>query len=226
MIHSGMHLGEIATVLREDVVHLQRYVAGRYADLERRQRRGGKGVMIQCGAYTSPDEVQWLYVVTISPVRTSLYPMAWYFDSEGIHGVQIDAEGPMTHLRPHVLDQYRARFCPTVDVQAALQQLHWENYDKASVPRTYKGAPSIASAVEHGFLLGVMVYSDTVVDMHTFFDVEMGMQHGSLRSMRQLLEWRRYYVAMAPKVISTETDRYKSWGLGFPLRLERLKKAA
>ena len=226
MINSGMHLGEIASVLREDVVHLQRFVAGRYADTEHRQRRGGKGVMTQCGEYTSPDGVQWLYVVTISPVRTSLYPMAWYSNGEGIHGMQIDAEGPLTHLRPHVLDQYRARYCPDADVQDALRQLHWQNYDKASEPRTYQRKPSVASAVEHGFLLGCMLYDDTVVDVHTFFSVEMGMKKGHLRSTRKNLEWRRYYAAMAPKINSADTERYLNWGLGFPMRLERLRKAA
>ena len=226
MIRSGMNLAQIASVLQKDVVHLQRHVAGLYADMECRHRRGGKGVLTQCGEYTSPDKVQWLYVVTISPVRTSLYPMAWYFTGEGIHAVQIDADGPMTHLRPHVLQRYRKRHCPGVSIEEALRQLHWNNYDKASEPCTYQGSPSIASAVHHGFLLGYMVFGDSVVDMHTFFDVDMGMQRGYLRRMRQLLDWRRYYAAMAPKLNSSVTDRYVNWGHGFPLRLERLRRAA
>jgi len=226
MILSGMKLAEIASVLQKDVVHLQRHVAGLHADMESRHRRGGKGVLTQCGEYTSPGKVQWLYVVTISPVRTSLYPMAWYLTSEGIQGVQIDAEGPMTLLRPHVLQRYRKRYCPEADILEALRQLHWQNYDKASELRIHKGQPTIASAVEHGFLLGCLLYNDSVMQVHTFYDVEMGMQDPELRPMRKLLEWRRYYAAMAPKLNSSVTDRYMNWGHGFPLRLERLRRAA
>ena len=226
MITSNMHLSDIASALRGDVVHLQRHVAGRYAEMECGHRRNGKGVLKQCGEYTSPTGVQWLFVVIISPTRTTLYPMAWYFTTEGIHGIQLEAKGPLTHLRPHVLDQYRARHCPDVDVMVALRQLHWRNYDKASEPHTYQGKPGIASAVEDGFLLGCMLYNDTVVQVNTFYDVEMGMSNRSLRPMRQLVEWRRYYVATAPKVIPSDADGYASWGQGFPLRLARLRRAA
>jgi len=226
MITSNMLLSDIATALRGDVVHLQRHVAGRYAEMECGHRRNGKGVLTQCGEWTSPAGVQWLYVLIISTTRTILYPMAWYFTREGIHGIQLEAKGPLTHLRPHVLDQYRDRFCPDVSVMVALRQLHWRNYDKASGPHAYQGKPGIASAVVDGYLMGNMLYNDTVVRMHTFYDMEMGMKRPDLREMRQLVEWRRYYGAMSPKAINADTGDYLNWGRGFPLRLARLRRAA
>jgi hypothetical protein len=54
----------------------------------------------------------------------------------------------------------------------------------------------------------------------------MGMQDAELRPMRQLLEWRRYYAAAGVKAKGTAADRYLNWGRGFPLRLERLRRAA
>jgi hypothetical protein len=223
MIVSSMSLTEVAAALRKDVVHLQQHVADKYWELERRHRKGGKGVMVQCGEHTTADRIQWVYVVTISTTKTTLYPMAWYFTRQGIHAFQIDAEGPATYLRPHVLERYRQRYYPDADVLQALRQMHARNYDKASEPREYQGRPTIASAVEDGYFLGDHLYSGTVVDYHTFYDVPMGAKLPALREMRKLLEWRRYFAATNPKA---KPNGYVNWGQGFPLRLERLVRAA
>ena len=71
MILSDMSLAEIAAVLRKDVGCLQRHVAERYADMERQHRKGGKGVIVQTGEFTSADRVQWVYVITISARKTT-----------------------------------------------------------------------------------------------------------------------------------------------------------
>jgi len=225
MIISSMSLAEIATALRKDVVGLQRHVAGLYWDLERRHRKGGRGVIVQVGEFTSEDLIQWLYVVTISPRKTTLYPLGWYFTREGIHCMQIDADGPATYMRPHVLDRYRQRYYRDADVLEALKKMHTRNYDKASEPREYKGRPAIASAVEDGYLLGEIVCKGDVVDYHTFYDVAMGAKERVLRNMRQLLEWRRYYNAITPKGTGDQKDNYVNWGRGFEVRLERLRAA-
>lgn len=225
MIISNMTLTEIAAALRRDVVGLQRHVAQLYADMERRHRKGGKGVIVQAGEYTSAEQIQWLYVVTISPRKTTLYPLGWYFTREGIHCMQIDAEGPATYLRPHVLDRYRQRYYRDADVLQALKHMHTRNYDKASEPRDYQGRPAIASAVEDGYLLGDTVFGGTVVDYHTFYDVAMGAKERCLRDMRKLLEWRRYYNAITPKGTGDHKDNYVNWGRGFEVRLDRLRAA-
>ena len=41
--------------------------------------------------------------------------------------------------------------------------------------------------------------------------------------MRKLLEWRRYFAATNPKA---KPNGYVNWGQGYPLRLERLVRAA
>ncbi len=225
MILSSMSLTEIAAALRKDVVGLQRHVAGVYWDMERRHRKGGKGVIVQAGEFTSEERIQWLYVVTISPRKTTLYPVGWYFTREGIHCIQIDAEGPSTYMRPHVLDRYRQRFYKDADVLEALKQMHVRNYDKASEPRDYRGRPAIASAVEDGFLLGDIVLNGDLVDYHTFYDVAMGSKERCLCDMRKLLEWRRYYNAITPKSAGDRKDNYVNWGRGFEVRLERLRAA-
>lgn len=226
MILSSMSLAEVAAVLRKDVVCLQRHVAATYWELERRHRKCGRGVLLQCGEYTSSDRVQWVYAVTISTTKTTLYPLAWYFTTKGIHAFQIDAQGPCTYLRPHVLDRYRQRYYPDADVLGALRHMHARNYDKASEPRKYQGKPAIASAVEDGYLLGDKVCDGTVVDFHTFYDVKMGAQEAVLRDMRKLLEWRRYFAATTTRIGNNQPSDYVSWGQGFPVRLERLHRAA
>ena len=225
MIISSMSLAEIAAALRKDVVGLQRHVADLYWDMERRHRKGGKGVITQVGEFTSGELIQWLYVVTISPRKTTVYPLGWYFTSEGIHCMQIDAEGPATYMRPHVLDRYRQRYYRDADVLEALKKMHTRNYDKASEPRDYRGRPAIASAVEDGFLLGDRVFNGDIVDYHTFYDVTMGSKENLLRNMRKLLEWRRYYNAITPKGTGDQKDNYVNWGRGFEVRLERLRAA-
>ncbi|MGV9013776.1 MAG: hypothetical protein ACOH13_14375 [Flavobacteriales bacterium] len=219
-----MTLAEVAAALHKDVAHLRQHVAEQYWEVERSHRKRGKGVVVHSGEYTSPDRIQWVYVVTLSPSKTTLYPMAWYFTREGIHSFQIDADGPATYMRPHVLERYRKRYYPHADVLGALLQMHTRNYDKACEPRHYRGRPAIASAVEDGYFLGDEVCKGTVVDLHTFYDVQMGAKEHSLRNMRKLLEWRRYLVATNPNV--GRSDGYVNWGHGFPVRLERLRRAA
>lgn len=225
MIISSMSLAEVASALRKDVGCLQRHVAERFWDMEKRHRKGGAGVLVQTGEFTSADRIQWLYVVTISARKTTLYPLGWYFTREGIHCMQIDAEGPVTYLRPHVLDRYRQRYYKDADVLEALRQMHLRNYDKASEPRSYQGRPAVASAIEDGYLLGDTVCNGVVVDYHTFYDVTMGAKQRELRDMRKLLEWRRYFNAMTPKGSGDQQSNYVNWGRGFELRLERLRAA-
>ncbi len=220
-----MTLAEIAAALHRDVQSLQYHVADRFADMERQHRKGGKGVIMQTGSFTSEERIQWVYVVTISARKTTLYPMGWYFTREGIHCMQIDADGPATYIRPHVLDRYRQRFYKDADVLEALEKMHARNYDKASEPRTYQGRKAIASAIEDGYLLGGTLWNGAVIDYHTFYDVEMGKKDPELREMRQLLEWRRYFNAVTPKAIADQTKNYVNWGRGFELRLERLRAA-
>ena len=220
-----MTLAEIAAALHRDVQSLQYHVADRFADMERQHRKGGKGVIMQTGSFTSEERIQWVYVVTVSARKTTLYPMGWYFTREGIHCMQIDADGPATYIRPHVLDRYRQRFYKDADVLEALEKMHARNYDKASEPRTYQDRPGIASAIEDGYLLGGTLWNGAVIDYHTFYDVEMGRKDPELREMRQLLEWRRYFNAVTPKAIADQTMNYVNWGRGFELRLERMRAA-
>lgn len=225
MINSGMTLADIAAALRKDVLVLQRHVAERFADMERHHRRRGRGIRVESGEFTSPDEIQWLYVLTISPSKTVLYPLAWYLTKDGVHAMQIDAEGPMTYLRPHVLARYLERYLEDTDLIGGLKRMHLRNYDKACEPSRYKGRPAVASAVEDGYLLGCMIFRDTVVDISTFYDEKMAKKNPFLRRLRGFLELRRYFTATNPTSAKSTCNRYVSWGQGFPVRLERLRRA-
>ncbi|MBK8499125.1 MAG: hypothetical protein IPL52_09970, partial [Flavobacteriales bacterium] len=185
---------------------LQRHVAEEYWEMERDHRKGGKGVITQFGDFTSAARIQWMYVVTISPNKTTLYPLGWYYTRQGLHSMQIDAVGPATLIRPHVLDRYRVRYFKDADCIGALLEMHKRNYDKACEPRPYKGKPSIASAVQDGYFLSDREVVDGVVDFHTFYDVQMGAKEPALRDMRKLLEWRRYFTATNPKIGNNQPD--------------------
>ena len=228
VIVSSMTLAEVGAALRKDVVQLQRHVAERFADAEERQRKQGlKGVVVESGEFTSPDRIQWHYVVTISSRKTTLYPMGWYFTQEGIHLVQVDQEGPATYIGPHVLERYRQRYYKDAEVLTAAGHFHLRNYDKACQPREYRNLPdTIASAIEDGYLLGQLLKEENVVRFHTFYDVDMGTKEACLKDMRRLLEWRRYYSAVTPNSKGDQKTDYVSWGRGFELRLQRLRRAA
>jgi len=222
-----MSLAEVAAALRKDVAHLRLHVAERFADAEERQRKQNlKGVVVEHGEYTSPDRIMWHYVVTISSRKTTLYPMGWYFTQEGIHLMQIDDVGPATYIQPHVLERYRQRYFKDAEVLTAAGLFHQRNYDKACEPREYRNIPdTIASAIEDGYLLGQLLKPANVIRFHTFYDVEMGAKNG-LAPMRRLLEWRRYYNAVTPNGKGDPQTNYVSWGRGFEVRLQRLRRAA
>lgn len=228
VIVPSMSLAEVAAALRKDVVHLQRHVAERHVDAEERQRKQGlKGVVVEQGEYTSPDRIQWYYVITITSRKTTLYPMGWYFTKEGIHLMQVDPDGPATYIQPHVLERYRQRFYKDAEVLAAAGHFHLRNYDKASQPRDYQGRPdTVASAIEDGYLLGQLKQDENVIHYHTFYDVAMGTKDATLKGMRQLLEWRRYFTAHTPNDKSDPGKDYLNWGRGFQVRLQRLRRAA
>ena len=228
MIVSSMSLAEVASALRKDVAHLQQHVAGRFADAEQFQRKQQlTGVVVEHGEYTAPDRMQWHYVLTITSRKTTLYPMGWYFTREGIHLMQLDEHGPATYLQPHVLERYRQRYYKDAEVLTAAGLFHQRNYDKACEPRDYNDLPNtIASAIEDGYLLGQLHTVENVIQYHTFYDVEMGARHKSLKEMRRLLEWRRYYNAMTPKAKGDPASDHVHWGRGFELRLQRLRRAA
>ena len=80
--------------------------------------------------------------------------------------------------------------------------------------------------MEDGYFLSDREVIDGVVDFHTFYDVQMGAKEHALRDMRKLLEWRRYFTATNPRIGNNQPDAYVNWGHGFPLRLERLRRAA
>ena len=223
-----MSLAEVALALRKDVAHLQQHVAERFADAEERQRKQGlKGVVVEHGEYTSPDRIQWHYVVTISSRKTTLYPMGWYFTQEGIHLMQIDQDGPATYIQPHVLDRYRGRYYKNAEVLATAGHFHLRNYDKASQAREYRGLPdTVASAIEDGYLLGQLLKDENVIFYHTFYDVEMGAKYPCLKGMRQLLEWRRYFTAVTPNGKGDPQKDFVNWGRGYEVRLQKMRKPA
>lgn len=228
MIISSMSLSEVVGALRKDLGYLLGHVALEHVNKEIEVRRGNtKGVQLVVGEYTSPDCCQWHYILAFSSRKTTLYPVGWYFDRQGIHLMQLDADGPATYMGPHVLERYRQRFFKDADVLTAMKKFHERNYDKASEPRDYKDNPnSIASAIEDGYLLGQMLSDANVVRYHTFYDVVMGEKVSGLKELRRLLEWRRYFNAMTPSGKKGSAQEYVNWGRGFEIRLERLCRAA
>lgn len=223
-----MGLAEVAAALRKDVAHLLSHVANAHARDEMDQRKhGAKGIRTLHGEFESPDLYLWHYVLTISSRKTTIYPMGWYFNSQGVHMMQLDAEGPATYIGPHVLERYRQRYFKDADVLEAIQRFHQRNYDKASEPRPYQHySNGIAAAIDDGYLLGELLERENLVHYHTFYDVPMGAKNPTLKGMRQLLEWRRYFTAMTPNGTGGGSDRYVNWGRGFEVRLERLRNAA
>jgi hypothetical protein len=87
---------------------------------------------------------------------------------------------------------------------------------------TYDGTMRNHMRMPNGTLRDTCVYS-ILPEEWPGVEAKLLAKLPALREMRKLLEWRRYFAATNPKA---KPSGYVNWGQGFPLRLERLVRAA
>ncbi len=226
MITSGMSLKQVAAAARKDVGWLQRYVAGKHPELARfKPKRDSTEPQVFSGNFTSTKELQWAYVVTMDQRGITLYPLLWYATSEGVHAMQIDAEGPASYFRPHIPQRYIDRYCKKGDLATALRIFHRRNYDKACHPYTYKGdRDNYAAVIDDGYIAGEYLKDEAIVLYRTFFDIATGEKR--FGHLRQLVHWRPVLNAVEFEHVGRRETPHFAWCRGYALDMGRLRKAA
>ena len=226
MITSNMSLCKVAAAARKDVGQVHRHAAEKHGDLALICRKGpNHSEVVRVGAFTSQKHLQWVYVITAVQGRITLYPLLWYVTSDGVHALQLDAEGPASYFQPHVVDRYILRYCKKDDLPTALRIFHRRNYDKACHPDTYKGdRDNYAAVLEDGYVAGEYLKKDAIVHYRTFYDMVAG--HERFGHLRPLLEWRDRMTSVVFDHTGRRETPHVAWCRGYPMRLEQMVKAA
>lgn len=226
MIRSHMNLSQVASAARKDVGHLLRHVAEKHADLEQLcPKAGRKDLIRRSGHFTTRKGLQWIYVVTATEGRVTIYPLLWYPTTEGVNAMQIDAEGPASFFQHHVMEQYINRYLRRGDLLNALREFQLHNYDKLFHPDTYKNDPdTYAAAIDDGYVAGEYRRSEALVYFRTFYDASAGQRRfGHLRSS---LVWRDALLKTEFEHTGRRDTPHIAWGRGYMWRVEQWRRAA
>ncbi len=227
MIRSGMTPTQVASAARKDVGQLRQHVLEKHADLVGLcPKTNSTEVVERGGKFSSTKGLQWVYVITAYKGSVTLYPLLWYATTEGIHAMQIDAEGPAQYFQPHVLDRYLKRYLHRKGGRdGAIRQFHKHNYDKVFQPDTYKGdRESFVAVIDDGYVVGENLRDQAIVYFRTFYNKTIGRKRfGELRSA---LKWRALMKSIALEHKGRRDTPHTGWGRGYPVVFAPLRAAA
>ena len=226
MIRSNMTLPQVAAAARKDVGQLLRHVEEKHGYLVTSTPAHKAKPVVKSGLFTSKKGLEWIYVVSASQSRVTIYPLLWYATTKGTCAMQVDAEGPASYFAPHVLVRYTERFLRRGgDLINALREFHLRNYDKASQPCNYKGdRENYTAVIDHGYVAGEYQREDALVYYRTFYDLNRGRKRfGELRTAQDL---RLLMHTVYFEHVGRRDTPHFAWGRGYPFRAERWRKAA
>ncbi len=215
MIRSHMSPCQVAAAARKDVGHLLQHVEEKYADLVRNcPNVGDDRLLRRSGHFTTRKGLQWVYVITATDGRITIYPLLWYATTSGIGALQVDAEGPASYFQPHVMDRYLKRYLRQGDLRNALREFHLKNYDKVYLRHTYKGNDNCyAAVIDDGYVAGELQQKGALVYFRTFYDLVRG--HRRFGEMRPALSWRKALYKVQFYHVGRRQAPPESWGRGY-----------
>ena len=225
MITSNMSLSKVAAAARKDVGQVHRHVAEKHADLWSLTTVHDKEPIVRGGKFTSSKRLQWVYAASAFRGQVRLYPMVWYVSTEGVHALQIDAEGPASYFQPHVWEQYIGRFLKCGDLFDAMRRFIDREHERALFQHPYKGNPEgYVSLVEDGYIAGEYLKDDAIVHFRTFYDREAG--HRKFGHLRNSLAWRMCVGKLTLERTSRRETPHTGWCRGYELHLDQRRRAA
>lgn len=225
MIVPTMTLPEVADAARRDLVHLQRRIERDRVRMERRHLRNGRHEPLAgFGEYTSPDQLRWMYVLTVTPRRTMLYPLVWYLSRHGLHALHIAEDGIDVHYAPGVLQRYREHRDPGADVLQALRNFFLRNHAVVAepTPNARYGPKAIAGLLDQGLVLGVHDRESGIALFNTYVPAQQLRQEQEELALR--LDLRRYFAHPTPDQV--QATRYFHELEDLMARLEQLDRPA
>ena len=227
MIRSQMTPTQVASAARKDVGQLRQHVLEKHADLACLcPKVNSIEVVERGGTFSSSKGLQWVYVIAAYKGTFTLYPLLWYATTEGIHAMQIDAEGPAQYFQPHVLDRYLNRYLHRKGGRiGAIRQFHKHNYEKVFQPDTYKNdRDSYVAVIDDGYVVGENLRDQAIVYFRTFYNQTIG--HKRFGELRAVLNWRSSMKSFAFEHKGRSDTPHTAWGRGYPVHFEQLRSAA
>ncbi|MBL7982811.1 MAG: hypothetical protein JNL52_13505 [Flavobacteriales bacterium] len=215
MIRSHMSPCQVAAAARKDVGQLLRHVEEKHAELARScPKVGNDRLERRSGHFTTRKGLQWVYVITATDGRITIYPLLWYATTTGICALQVDAEGPASFFQQHVMDRYIKRYLREGDLRNALREFHLKNYDKVYLRDTYKGdRDSYAAVIDDGYVVGEYQQKAAVLYFRTFYDQRTG--HRRFGHLRTALGWRQALNKTRFEHAGRRQTPHEAWGRGY-----------
>ncbi|MFN6178278.1 MAG: hypothetical protein ACK46G_12160 [Flavobacteriales bacterium] len=226
MIRSHMSPGQVAAAARKEVGQLLRHVEEKHAGLVRTcPKVGDDRLLRRSGHFTTRKGLQWVYVITATEGRITIYPLLWHATTTGICALQVDAEGPASYFQQHVMDRYLKRYLRQGDLRNALREFHLKNYDKVYLRHTYKGDENCCAAViDDGYVAGEFQQKAALVYFRTFYDLVTG--HRRFGDMRSALTWRQALSKVQFQHAGRRQAPPEAWGRGYPRTVAEVRMAA
>lgn len=225
MIRSHMSPCQVAAAARKDVGQLLRHVEEKHAELVRSCPKVGDDRLLRhSGHFTTRKGLQWVYVITATDGRITIYPLLWYATTTGICALQVDAEGPASFFQQHVMDRYLKRYLKQGDLRNALREFHLKNYDKVYLRHTYRGDDKCCAAIiDDGYVAGELQQKGALVYFRTFYDLVTG--HRRFGEMRSALTWRKALYKVQFDHVGRRQAPHEAWGRGYPRPAEGSRMA-
>ncbi|MCB0782530.1 MAG: hypothetical protein KDC03_23825 [Flavobacteriales bacterium] len=159
--------------------------------------------------------MNWFVVATSSRAGVTLFPLLWYFTTEGLHAVQVDDRGPALYYQPHALDRVLGS-AGSSDIVHALREFHHRNYLKAFTIHPYKGDPEACVAVcTDGYLPGSRMGDSPIISISTFYDLVRGRRR--FGDVRQMAEWAQRLTILPDPGTPRISTPITAWGRGYSL---------
>lgn len=218
MIRSNMTPRQVAAYARKEVGQVLRHAVLEHQELaERCPPKCDKRIVSLCDQFTSIRDVGWIYVLSATQGRMTVYPLLWWATTKGICAMQLDALGPASFFQEHVMQRYIERYLGDGDLYHALKRFHTFNYAKACHPSIYKGyRENYVAVIDDGSVAGELCANEEVVHFRTFYDKRSGEKR--FGHFRPASEWQHLMLNVQFDHHSRRDTPYHAWGRGYQVQ--------
>jgi hypothetical protein len=226
MIRSNMSPRQVAAYARKEVGQVLRHAVLEHPDFaERCPSKCDKRIISICDRTTSARGLEWIYVMTATQGRITVYPLLWWATTKGNCAMQLDALGPASYFQEHVMVRYIERYLLEGDLYHALKRFHSFNYAKACQPNIYKGdRENYVAVIDDGYVAGELCRKEAVVHFRTFYDKCSGEKR--FGHLRPAGEWQQLMLNVAFDHNGRRDTPHHAWGRGYQVEPFRARLAA